>query len=109
MLEDFAVAIADVVAAVRSSAGATAAPAVAAGPVDAAAAQAAISKLAALLADSDGHAGDCYAEHAGLLRSALGGDAADGIGRAVNNFDFETALTKLRVAAADKDFTTGGS
>jgi PAS domain S-box-containing protein len=106
MIEDFAVAIADVVAAVRSSAGATAAPAVAAGPVDAAAAQAAISKLAALLADSDGHAGDCYAEHAGLLRSALGGDAADGIGRAVNNFDFETALTKLRVAAADKDFTT---
>jgi CheY-like chemotaxis protein len=109
MLEDFAVAIADVVAAVRGSVGAAAAPAVAAGPVDAAAAQAAISKLAAFLADSDGHAGDYYAEHAGLLRSALGGDAADGIGRAVNDFDFETALKKLLVAAADKHFTAGES
>ena len=73
----------------------------------AAAAQAAISKLAALLADADGDAGDCYAEHAGLLHSVLGGDAADSIGRAVNDFDFETALTKLRAAAAGKHFTTG--
>jgi CheY-like chemotaxis protein/HPt (histidine-containing phosphotransfer) domain-containing protein len=106
MLEDFAAAIAAAVAAVRGSAGA-ATPAAAAGPVDAAAAQAAISKLAALLADSDGDAGDCYAEHAGLLHSVLGGDVADSIGRAVNDFDFETALTKLRAAAADKHFTTG--
>jgi two-component system sensor histidine kinase/response regulator len=106
MLEDFAAAIAAAVAAVRGSAGA-AAPAAAAGPVDAAAAQAAISKLAALLAEADGDAGDCYAEHAGLLHSVLGGDAADSIGRAVNDFDFETALTKLRAAAADKHLTTG--
>jgi PAS domain S-box-containing protein len=106
MLEDFAAAIAAAVAAVRGSAGA-AAPAAAAGPVDAAAAQAAISKLAALLAEADGDAGDCYAEHAGLLHSVLGGDAADSIGRAVNDFDFEAALTKLRAAAADKHFTTG--
>jgi len=106
MLEDFAAAITAAVAAVRGSAGA-AAPAAAAGPVDAAAAQAAISKLAALLANSDGDAGDCYTEHAGLLHSVLGGDAADSIGRAVNDFDFEAALTKLRAAAADKHFTTG--
>ncbi len=107
MQDAFAAAIADAVAALREAAGAAASPAAAAGPVDTAAAQAAISKLAALLADSDGHAGDCYAEYAGLLRSVLGGDAADGIGRAVNDFDFEGALAKLRTAAADKHFTVG--
>jgi alpha-beta hydrolase superfamily lysophospholipase len=43
----------------------------------------------------------------GASEVLLGGDAADSIGRAVNDFDFEAALTKLRAAAADKHFTTG--
>lgn len=105
----FADAIAATVAAVRGAIGDTVtASTVASGPVDAAAAQAAISRLEGLLASADGDAGDCFAEHADLLRGALGGDAAAGVERAVNDFDFDAALAKLRAAAAVKRFVTGG-
>ena len=105
----FADAIAATVAAVRGAIGdAVTVSTVASGPVDAAAAQAAISRLEGLLASADGDAGDCFAEHADLLRGALGGDAAAGVERAVNDFDFDAALAKLRVAAAVKRFVTGG-
>jgi PAS domain S-box-containing protein len=105
----FADAIAATVAAVRGAIGDTVTVStVASGPVDAAAAQAAISRLEGLLASADGDAGDCFAEHADLLRGALGGDAAAGVERAVNDFDFDAALAKLRAAAAVKRFVTGG-
>ena len=105
----FADAIAATVAAVRGAIGDTVTVStVASGPVDAAAAQAAISRLEGLLASADGDAGDCFAVHADLLRGALGGDAAAGVERAVNDFDFDAALAKLRAAAAVKRFVTGG-
>jgi len=42
-----------------------------------------------------------------LLRGALGLEAAGAVERAVNDFDFDAALAKLRAAAEAKRFTTG--
>ena len=107
--ETFAIAIAETVAALRGALGETAtATAAASGPVDAAAAQAAITRLEGLLASADGDAGDCFAEHAALLRGALGAEAAAGVERAVNDFDFDAAMAKLRVAAEAKHFSIKG-
>ncbi len=107
LIAAFADAVAATVAAVRAGVGsAPAAEAGAAVAVDAATAQAVITRLAGLLAAADGEAGDCYAEHAALLRGALGVETA-GIGRAINDFDFDAALAKLRAAAAAKNFTAG--
>jgi two-component system sensor histidine kinase/response regulator len=103
----FDAAVAATVAAIRGAiGGAVAVESAAATTVDAAAAQAAITRLAALLAAADGEAGDCYSEHEALLRGALGADAA-AIGRAINDFDFDAALAKLRAAAAARQFTAG--
>ncbi len=107
LIAAFADAVAATVAAIRGAAGgAPTVESAAAAEVDAAAAQAAITRLAALLAAADGDAGDCYAEHEALLRGALGADAA-AIGRAINDFDFEAALAKLRAAAASRQYTAG--
>jgi hypothetical protein len=75
--------------------------------VDMGAAQAVITKLAGLLASADGDSGDYCMEHAALLRGALGLEAAGAVERAVNDFDFDAALAKLRAAAEAKRFTTG--
>jgi two-component system sensor histidine kinase/response regulator len=75
--------------------------------VDKGAAQEVITKLAALLASADGDSGDYCMEHAALLRGVLGAEAAGAVERAVNDFDFDAALAKLRVAAEAKRFTTG--
>lgn len=79
----------------------------AAAVVDAGEAQAVITKLAGLLAAADGDSGDYCIANAAMLRGALGVEAAGGVERAVNDFDFDTALAKLRTAAAAKHFTTG--
>jgi len=75
--------------------------------VDTQAAQAVITRLAGLLAGADGDSGDYCMEHASLLRGALGVEAAGAVERAVNDFDFDAALAKLRIAAEAKRFTTG--
>jgi PAS domain S-box-containing protein len=75
--------------------------------VDKGAAQEVITKLAALLASADGDSGDYCMEHAALLRGVLGAEAAGAVERAVNDFDFDAALAKLRIAAEAKRFTTG--
>jgi len=108
-LEAFAEAITATVSALGAviGAGTTAADQTGAVTVDADAAQAVITKLAGLLAGADGDSGDYCMEHAALLRGALGLEAAAAVERAVNDFDFDTALAKLRAAAEAKQFTTG--
>jgi hypothetical protein len=65
------------------------------------------ARLRALLGSADGDSGDYCMEHAALLRGALGAEAAGAVERAVNDFDFDAALAKLRIAAEAKRFTTG--
>jgi len=67
--------------------------------VDRGALEAAACKLARLLAANDGDALDCLSEHEGLMRSAWQSDFA-AIRKAVDGFEFETALGLLRAAAA---------
>ncbi|KJU86590.1 multi-sensor hybrid histidine kinase [Candidatus Magnetobacterium bavaricum] len=53
-----------------------------------------ISKLHRLLSEDDSEAADVFSEFAGLLRAALKGDAVE-IENAIQNFDFEQALSVL--------------
>ncbi|MNC92688.1 hypothetical protein D3C83_91570 [compost metagenome] len=59
----------------------------------------AVRKLAALLAANDGEALACLAEHADLLRSGWRSDYP-AIRKAVEGFEFDTALSRLQAAAA---------
>ena len=108
-LAAFAESIATTVAALRALSPVSPGTVAAAGTTvaDAGEAQAVITKLAGLLAGADGDSGDYCLEHAALLRGALGAEAAGAVERAVNDFDFDAALAKLRVAAEAKQFTTG--
>jgi two-component system sensor histidine kinase/response regulator len=63
------------------------------------AARAVVEKLAAFLADSDGETADYLAEHAHTLRAALGHERFAEIRKAVDGYDFETALEKLRATS----------
>ncbi|MBF0456483.1 MAG: response regulator [Nitrospirae bacterium] len=56
-----------------------------------------VSKLEALLADDDSEAADVFADSAELLRAAFGQDAKE-IETAIQNYDFEQALSTLRRA-----------
>jgi PAS domain S-box-containing protein len=58
-----------------------------------------LEKLGAYLADSDGETADYLAEHAAMLRSALGHERFGGIRKAVEDYDFGAALDLLRAAA----------
>jgi len=59
----------------------------------------AMKRLEAYLADSDGEAADYLVAQAGVLRAALGAERFAGIRQAVEGYDFENALQKLRAAA----------
>lgn len=67
--------------------------------IDPARRDAALARLAALLADDDAEAGDVLDADAGLLRGALGA-AFEEIALAVHRFDFEVALESLNQALA---------
>jgi two-component system, sensor histidine kinase and response regulator len=71
----------------------------AAGALDVATTLPAAIHLAALLADSDGEAVDFVAESADVLRPLFAPAKYAGFEKAVNSFDFGTALTQLREAA----------
>jgi PAS domain S-box-containing protein len=62
-------------------------------------ARAALDKLDAYLAESDGEAADFLSEHTEALRTALGRERFAEIRTAVEAYDFEAALEKLRAAA----------
>ncbi|MCW5604213.1 MAG: response regulator, partial [Burkholderiales bacterium] len=66
-----------------------------------------LDRLEGYLADSDGEATDYLAQHQELLRSAFGNASYAGVAKAVNDYDFEAALGKLR--AAMKHSTNGGN
>ncbi|MBX3649957.1 MAG: response regulator [Burkholderiales bacterium] len=83
--------------------GAVAEPAIA--TIDAADALPVLARLAGLLDAADGAAGDYCAENTGLIRAALGENAAVAVERAVNDFDFDVALLALRNGAAAKGIT----
>jgi HPt (histidine-containing phosphotransfer) domain-containing protein len=60
-----------------------------------------LGRLARLLAAADGEAVSYFMGHAGAIRSAVADDYA-AIERAVNDFDFEAALSRLRRAASTR-------
>ncbi|GAA5184023.1 hypothetical protein GCM10025771_37090 [Niveibacterium umoris] len=72
--------------------------------VDHAALAEVIKRIVALLADDDSEAGDAFDQHADMLRTALGPDC-EAIESAIREFDFETALDKLRSAAGSAGVT----
>ncbi|KJR40182.1 PAS/PAC sensor hybrid histidine kinase, partial [Candidatus Magnetoovum chiemensis] len=57
----------------------------------------AVAKIEKLLADDDAEAADVFAKSAALLRTAFG-EAVKDIERAIQNFDFEKALSVLQKA-----------
>ncbi len=69
----------------------------ASGPVNWPEVREATRSLQALLADDDVHALDTFREHAAAFRAALGPAEVD-LRRAVESFEFETALELLRAA-----------
>ena len=69
--------------------------------MDGAALAAVVQQLDALLAQDDAGAVRLLAEHADLLRSALA-TAFVGVEDALRNYDFETALSRLRAAMAER-------
>jgi signal transduction histidine kinase/CheY-like chemotaxis protein/HPt (histidine-containing phosphotransfer) domain-containing protein/CHASE3 domain sensor protein len=67
----------------------------AAAPLDVVAARAALGRLRPLLAASDGGAADVFAELKVALPGPAAGPALDALGRAIDGFDFDTALRAL--------------
>ncbi len=59
-------------------------------------AQAVLEKLDAYLADSDGEAAEYLVSNADVLRAALGAERFAGVRKAIEEYDFEAALEKLR-------------
>ncbi|MCC7483566.1 MAG: response regulator [Burkholderiales bacterium] len=57
-----------------------------------------VERLAALLADSDGATADYLAQHAASLKDALGAQHFAALRKAVDDYDFEAALERLRAA-----------
>jgi two-component system sensor histidine kinase/response regulator len=68
-------------------------------------ARAVLEKLEAYLADSDGETADYLAQHAPVLRGALGHETFSEIRKAVEDYDFVAALDRLR---AEAGITTKG-
>jgi len=58
-----------------------------------------LRRLDAYLAESDAEAADYLVSHANALRAMLGADRFADIRRAVESYDFETALERIRSAA----------
>jgi two-component system sensor histidine kinase/response regulator len=78
----------------RTGAGAATSPAASTGD-----AREILKKLDAYLSDSDGETADYLAEHAQVLRGALGHEQFSKIQKAVEDYDFGSALDRLRGAA----------
>ncbi len=104
-LSEFASLLGPQIEAIRlafGSSGSGAAPdTTAAKPYDAAAGRAAIGRLRKLLASSDGGAADAFAEVSGALAGAVGKPRLEALGEAINEFDFEGALSKLDAIAGE--------
>ncbi len=74
---------------------------IAAKPWDAAAGRAAIGRLRKLLASSDGGAADVFDEVSGALAGAVARPRLEALGEAIQEFDFEGALSKLDAIAGE--------
>ena len=75
--------------------GVSVAPVVAPGPVDIGAVRATIAQLRDLLAANDTEANTLMTDHADALRSALGSSVYSLLQEAVDDFDYDTALTLI--------------
>jgi len=64
-------------------------------PFDPAAARVAAARLRALLAASDGDAAEAFGALAGAVAGAVGRPRLDALSRAIDEFDFEAALSRL--------------
>jgi two-component system sensor histidine kinase/response regulator len=71
-------------------------------------ARAVLEKLEAYLADSDGETADYLAQHAHVVRAALGHETFAEIRKAVEDYDFISALDRLRAEAGAANATKGG-
>ncbi len=101
-LSDFSSSLAAQVEAIRRTLGAPVPePAAPAGPFDAEAARAAVSRMRRLLAASDGEAAEAFADLAGTLSGAVGKASLDALGEAIQGFDFDGALSKLDAIAGE--------
>ncbi len=101
-LSEFASLLGPQVEAIRRALGSGSAPkAGAAKAYDAAAARAAIDRLKKLLASSDGSAADAFADLSGTLAGAVGQPRLAALGEAINDFDFEGALSTLDAIAGE--------
>jgi len=86
------------------------APAPAAGaPVAAAEAAAHAARLAGLLAQSDGGSVDYLQSHRDALRAVFADGGYEAFDKAVNDYDFEAALDRLRRAAAARGIALQGA
>jgi two-component system, sensor histidine kinase and response regulator len=65
-------------------------------------------KLGAYLADSDGEASEYLSEHAELLRRALGQEEFGSLRKSVDEYDYVSALEKLRAFEQAGHSTRGG-
>jgi two-component system sensor histidine kinase/response regulator len=59
-----------------------------------------MGRLMTLVAESDGGALDCLNDNAQILQSALPGTEFSAIEKALNDFEFDAALERIKVAAA---------
>jgi hypothetical protein len=85
----------------RSSGSGAAPDTIAAKPYDAAAGRAAIGRLRKLLASSDGGAADVFDEVSAALAGAVARPRLEALGEAIQEFDFEGALSKLDAIAGE--------
>ena len=74
---------------------------IAAKPYDAAAGRAAMGRLRKLLASSDGGAADVFDEVSAALAGAVARPRLEALGEAIQEFDFEGALSKLDAIAGE--------
>lgn len=100
LIDGLAGVLAPVIEALRSALGGLPVSSAAESPAASAGdAREVLKKLDAYLADSDGETADYLAEHAQVLRGALGHERYSEIRKSVEDYEFGSALDKLRAAA----------
>jgi HPt (histidine-containing phosphotransfer) domain-containing protein len=77
-------------------------------PGDAASAARHASKLASMLAASNGEAADYFVEHRAAIRALFGNGGATAFEKALDEFDFDTALRELHRAVGERGITLQG-
>jgi HPt (histidine-containing phosphotransfer) domain-containing protein len=107
LIEAFDAAMTEMTGELRRALGAGDEPQAGAEPVNLKEAGPQLDGLANLLEAADSDAVDYLAAQAATLRAALGARSFGEIEKAVNDFDFEAALAKLRACAEARDAERG--